>query len=321
MAHYGVDMNQAGSYSGDLHVHRCPDDMEAILRAEDLNFASTITTHVWGDDVRRPWKTPDTFVVQVAPTKLYTANSQEIERIQGGPGAIILLAPELPLLFDGDEHYPPSSSVTRLVHEQGGYVEADKPFWLDTFVNVALGEIDFIKLNCNHFYPKSVDTDLAKWSVWPQEMGYIGGRGLALWLMNLYYRMLNAGFQLPLSAGSANGVMPAPVGLNRVYVQLESFSYENFLAAMKAGRSFTSSGPILELVIDEKHGPGARLSQARGEALHVEATVKSKGNIETVELIVNGKIVKKVTQGGSEVRLITDLSLDEGSWIALRAFE
>ncbi len=53
-------------------------------------------------------------------------------------------------------------------------------------------------------------------------MGYIGGRGLALWLMNLYFRILNAGFALPLSAGSANGVMLAPVGINRVYVQLES---------------------------------------------------------------------------------------------------
>ena len=316
-----VDMNQAGSYSADLHVHRSPDDMEAILRAEDLNFAPTITTHVWGDDIRRPWNLPDEFIVQVAPTKLYTANSQEIERIQGGPGAIILMAPQLPLTFDGDEHYPPSSSFTRQVHEQGGYVEADKPFWLDTFVNVALGEIDFIELNCNHFYPRSVDTDLARWSAWPQEMGYIGGRGLALWLMNLYYRVLNAGFELPLSAGSANGVMPAPVGFNRVYVQLETFSYENFLAAMKAGRSFTTNGPILELVVDENHRPGSRISRARGEPLHIEATVRSKGTIETAELIVNGRIVKKVADGGSEIRIATELNLEESSWIALRAFE
>lgn len=100
-----VDMNAAGSYSADLHVHRSPDDMEAILRAEDLNFAPTITTHVWGDDVRRPWKAPDEFIVQVAPTKLYTANAQEIERIQGGPGAIILMAPQLPLPFNGDEEW------------------------------------------------------------------------------------------------------------------------------------------------------------------------------------------------------------------------
>ena len=115
--------------------------------------------------------------------------------------------------------------------------------------------------------------------------------------------------------------MPAPVGFNRVYVQLESFSYENFLAAMKAGRSFTTNGPILELVVDENHGPGSRLSRARGEPLHVEATVRSKGTIETAELIVNGKIAKKVTDGGSEVRFTTELNLEESSWIALRAFE
>lgn len=146
-----IDMNAAGWYSGDLHVHRSPDDMETILKAEDLNFAPTITTWVWSGETSRPWNTPDEFIVQVTPTKLYTANAQEIERIQGGPGAIILLAPQLPLPFVGNEHYPPSSSFTRLVHEQGGYVGADKPFWLDTFVNVALGELDFIELNCNHF--------------------------------------------------------------------------------------------------------------------------------------------------------------------------
>ncbi len=80
-----VDMNQAGSYSGDLHVHRSPNDMEAILRAEDLNFAPTITTHVWGDDIRRPWKTPDEFIVRVAPTKLYTANAQGSSAYKAAP--------------------------------------------------------------------------------------------------------------------------------------------------------------------------------------------------------------------------------------------
>ena len=117
----------------------------------------------------------------------------------------------------------------------GGLVEGDKLFWVDTFVNAALGEIDFIELNCNHFLPRLVDTDLAPWSHWPIEFGYRGNRGFALWMMDLYYRILNSGIELPLSAGSANGVKATPVGYNRVYVRPggSTIDYAAFTDALK----------------------------------------------------------------------------------------
>ena len=168
----------------------------------------------------RPWTSPPEFPVVVEPGRLFTANAQEVERIQGGPGAVILLARDLPLPFTGYELYPPAVTYTRKVHEMGGFVEGDKLFWMDTFVNAALGEIDFVELNCNHFLPRLVDTDLVPWSHWPIEFGYRGPRGFALWMMDLYYRILNSGIPLPLSAGSANGVKATPVGYDRVYVRL-----------------------------------------------------------------------------------------------------
>ena len=116
-----VDMNRAGWYSADMHVHRDPADIPLILRAEDLNFVPTITTHVWSTDVSRPWKSPPEFPVVVEPGRLFTANAQEVERIQGGPGAVILLARDLPLPFTGYELYPPAVTYTRRVHEMGGY--------------------------------------------------------------------------------------------------------------------------------------------------------------------------------------------------------
>ena len=269
-----VDMNAAGWYSADMHVHRDPADMAAILRAEDLNFAPTITTHVWGSDVQQPWGAGYPFVVAVEQDRAYVANAQEVERIQGGPGAVILIAPGAPLPFEGYELYPPSATYARVVHAQGGYVEADKPFWLDTFVNVALGAIDFIEINANHFYPRGFDTDLARWSAWPQEMGYIGSRGLALWIMKLYYSMLNCGFRLPLSAGSANGVKPAPVDFNRAYVKLDNFSSDGFLQAMKTGRSFTTNGPVLDLVVGDGHGPGDTVALDREAVVSVRGAAK-----------------------------------------------
>ena len=319
-----IHMNGEGWYSADMHVHRDPADIPLVLRAEDLNFVPTITTHVWSTDVSQPWKSPSDFPVVVEPGRLFTANAQEVERIQGGPGAVILLARDLPLPFTGYELYPPAVTYTRKVHERGGLVEGDKPFWVDTFVNAALGEIDFVELNCNHFLPRSVDMDLAPWSHWPVEFGYRGPRGFALWMMDLYYRILNSGIELPLSAGSANGVKATPVGYNRVYVHLgdEGIDYPGFMRALKQGRSFSTNGPILELEVDGRYGPGDRIDVPPSHEYRLRARARSRGPLERLELVVNGEVVAEQT--GPEVReliLETTLRFDRSSWAAVRAFE
>jgi hypothetical protein len=317
-------MNREGWYSADMHVHRDPADIPLILRAEDLNFVPAITTHIWSNDVSQPWKAPSEFPVVVEPGRLFTATAQEVERIQGGPGAVILLARELPLPFDGYEHYPPAVSYTRRVHERGGFVEGDKPFWVDTFVNAALGELDFIEVNCNHFLPRLVETDLAPWSHWPIEFGYRGNRGFALWMMDLYYRILNSGISLPLSAGSANGVKATPVGYDRVYVRLgkTAFDYPSFMDALKGGKSFSTNGPILELEVDGRYGPGDRIEIRRGEERRLRARARSRGELEVLQVILNGEVVdERRGQGARELALEGVHRFDRSSWVAVRAFE
>ncbi len=322
--HRWIGMNGDGCYSADMHVHRDPAEIPLILRAEDLNFVPTITTHVWSNDVSQPWKGSSEFPVTVEPGRLFTANGQEVERIQGGPGAVILLAKGLPLPFTGYELYPPTVTYTRKAHEMGGFVEGDKPFWVDTFVNAALGEIDFIELNCNHFLPRLVDTDLAPWSHWPIEFGYRGNRGFALWMMDLYYRILNSGIQLPLSAGSASGVKATPVGYDRVYVRLgrDEFDYPGFMHALKRGRSFSTNGPILELEVGGRYGPGDRIDIRGGEEFRFRARARSRGELETLQLIVNGEVVaQRAGQGSRELALEETVRFDRSSWAAVRAFE
>jgi len=319
-----VDMSADGWYAADMHVHRDPADVPLILGAEDLDFVPTIATHVWSNDVNRPWTPPTEFPVRVDPGRLFTGNAQEIERIQGGPGAVILLARELPLPFDGYEYYPPSVAYTRKVHQMGGFVEGDKPFWVDTFVNAALGQLDFIELNCNHFLPRLVDTDLVPWSHWPVEFGYRGNRGFALWMMDLYYRILNSGIQLPLSAGSANGVKATPAGYDRVYVRLgkEKLDYAAFMDALKRGQSFSTNGPVLELEVDGTHEPGDHVDVRKGQELRVRARARSRGPLERLELVVDGQVVA-VQPGGDARELVLEkaLRLDRSAWAAARAFE
>ncbi len=318
-----IDMRADGWCAADMHVHRDPADIPLILGAEDLDFVPTIATHVWSSDVNRQWKPPAEFPVRVETDRLFTGNSQEIERIQGGPGAVILLAKDLPLPFDGYEYYPPSVTYTRKVHQMGGFVEGDKPFWVDTFVNAALGQLDFIEVNCNHFLPRVVDTDLVPWSDWPVEFGYRGNRGFALWMMDLYYRILNSGIELPLSAGSANGVKATPVGYDRVYVRLgkEKLDYPAFMDALKRGRSFSTNGPIVELAVDDAYGPGDRIALKRAGEHRFHARARARGALESLELVVNGAVV--AAQKGEDARELTldkALRLDRSSWAAVRAF-
>src|SRR5262249_7699504 len=84
------DMSQRGWFSGDLHIHRAPDDMPLILRAEDLNIGPTITRHL-GAPGREPAPFPQTHIVRADDTPFASLQNQEIERLGKGYGAVLLL--------------------------------------------------------------------------------------------------------------------------------------------------------------------------------------------------------------------------------------
>ena len=50
-----------------------------------------------------------------------------------------------------------------------------------------------------------------------------------------------------VSAGTASGVHPVQLGFGRVYVHLpDGFSYSDWMKGLNAGRSFVTTGPMLE---------------------------------------------------------------------------
>lgn len=318
-----IDMNAAGWYSADMHVHRDPADLPLVLQAEDLNFVPTITAHVWSEEVNQPWKPRPEFPTLVAPTRFFTSNGQEIERIQGGSGALIVLGREGPIAFTGYELFPPSASIARTAKQRGAFVEGDKPFWVDTFVNALLGDIDALEVNCNHFMPRGVETDLTPWSHWPVEFGYRGARGFAEWVMASYYRLLNAGVELPLSAGTANGVKPGPVGFNRVYVHRadRTIDYTAFMEALRVGRSFSTNGPMLEFEIDGTPAAGARLLLDPSRGHRVRARARWRSELERLQLVVNGSVVAEQARGNTgELVLDHVLKPTGNAWVSVRAF-
>lgn len=316
-----INMQSRGWYSADLHVHRPAEVMAETLLAEDLNVAPVISTHHWSQwDSLKKAATPAVSLIKADDTHVFSVGGYEIERIIEGPGAVTLFGADVSLDFDGYELYPPASYLTRKTREQGGYVDGDKPFWLDVPVNVALGEIDFMEVACNHFFPRGVDPDLKRWASWKPDPGFSGDKGFALWIMGLYYKLLNCGFQLPASGGSACGVKPLAVGYDRVYVELDSpFSYDNLLRALKAGRSFSTNGPMLDLKVNGK-GIGSKIDFNGKAQIQIEATAESGSELDSLELIVNGE-----SRGGArgKGKLVARQTIDvsESVWVAARAFE
>jgi hypothetical protein len=211
-----------------------------------------------------------------------------------------------------------------LARAQGAHVDGEKPFWRGTPVNAAHGGLDSMGVVPNHFHRQKVMRESARWGALPQETQFLGDEGFAHWILDLYYRYLNCGIRLPASGGTASGIMPSPLGYCRTYVRLdEPFSYAGWFAALRAGRSFATNGPMLLLDADG-HCPGALLRYAMGEpqVLRGRVLASSSGPLAYVELIRDGVAVRRVeADGATEAVMEFDETFDRSGWMAARCFE
>ena len=103
---------------------------------------------------------------------------------------------------------------------------------------------------------------------------------------------------------------------------LDKFDYPGFMHALKLGKSFSTNGPILDLEVDGRHGPGDRIDIQRGQEVRFRARARSRGQLESLQLIVNGEVVaRRAGQSSRELTLEEAVRLDRSSWAAVRAFE
>jgi len=330
-----INMNSRGWYSGDLHNHRPWHEMPALLLAEDLNLAPTLTQWVWENGMNAlapPASEAGPAVHVVDATHAFSVYDTEVERLMDGPGAVDLVGLSAPLEFHGYLVSPPNTVFAQEARRQGGYVDAEKITWRDVAALVALGDVDFGGLVYNHFNRHGVDTETGPWGMIPKEKSeYETPAGMARWAMSVYYRFLNCGFRLAASAGSASGVKPSPLGFERVYVHLPGeFSYAEWFRALKQGRSFATNGPMLFLDVNGSE-PGETISLPAVAAQlppkmrkrKVRAEASSTGPLDRVEIVWKGQVVKSLSPRHHTTHAVLEYDLDikETGWVAARAFE
>jgi hypothetical protein len=147
-------------------------------------------------------------------------------------------------------------------------------------------------------------------------------RGNGFWTQEVYYHILNCGLRIPPSAGSASGVLPNPVGYNRVYVHLdEPLTCDSWFKGLAEGRSFVTNGPLLVVKANGKLPGGViKVDGEKGANVTLEIELTSNDRVPRIELIANGEVAKTIdcTDAISQ-RHTMRFSVNEAGWFLVRA--
>lgn len=316
-----VNMSDEGWWSGDLHIHRPVEDIELLMRAEDLHVAPVITwwneKNIWSG--REP---PEKLLVEFDDHRMYQIMAGEDER---GGGALLYFNRSEPLAITGSQReYPSPVTFLRQAREgqPGIHVDIEKPFWWDTPTWVATGLCDTVGVCHNHLHRDGV-MDGEAWGKPRDKKLFPGVEGNGRWTQAIYFRLLNSGLRIPPSAGSASGVLPNPVGYNRVYVHCgKEFTWDTWWANLRAGRVVVTNGPLLRPLVNGQL-PGHVFQGRAGQEVELETALNlsTRDKIEYLEIIKDGKTVESVrldeyVQAGGK---LPKIKFTESGWMAIRA--
>lgn len=312
-----ADLKSLGWYSGETHVHRPPPDVPLLMQAEDLHVAQVIT---WWNK-RNPWTNglPEEPLRRSDRDRLFHVFAGEDER---GGGALLYFHLPRPLEITKAEREFPSSlsflQAARKAHP-AVWIDIEKPFWWDVPLWLASGKVDSIGIANNHMCRSQMYPDEA-WGKPRDTQRLPAPSGNGLWTQEIYYHLLNSGLRIPPSAGSASGVLPNPVGYNRVYVHTgERMDYQSWWQNLKAGRSFVTNGPLLLVRADDKL-PGEVFASQAPKTIRLDVQLISRDRVPRIEIIQNGEVVQTLEcSSNREQKLTAELSVSRSGWFLLRA--
>lgn len=177
---------------------------------------------------------------------------------------------------------------------QGGWPDGAPADFGEALANTILGQVD------------AFDPGFASPGLGP----------LALW-----YDLLNAGVHVPVAAGSGKASADMFVGAARTYALVsaeQEFSYRQWIEAVRQGRTFVTSGPLVSLSV-AGHRPGEVVDVHPGVPLAIRAQARSWDTFERLEVVVNGRIVASADATGTPPAAALELApAAEPGWVAAR---
>jgi hypothetical protein len=296
-----TDMNARGWYSGDTHVHfQSVQESHLEAQAEDLDVVNLLATQLGHTYVNNEDFTGTPSVAPNGESIVFVSSenrSRDHLCILGARRQI------LPWCTGGPN-----------VAELGGTVDETPAGWAD-----AAHEAGGIVV-------------LAHYSTYAQHEALslvVTGRADALEFYNQgpagqaeYYDLLNAGYPVPLVGGTDKMSNELPVGLYRTYAKIAGpFSFESWLAAIRSGRTFMTSGPLISLTVDGHELGDTVHIGPQGRDVVVEARVDSIFPVNSLQIVVGGAVAGEATStvGATHLDWRGSLRVDADTWIAARS--
>ncbi|HUT77394.1 MAG TPA: CehA/McbA family metallohydrolase, partial [Polyangia bacterium] len=138
-----------------------------------------------------------------------------------------------------------------------------------------------------------------------------------------WYRYLNCGYRVAVVGGTDKMSAGCPIGWVRTYAMLDRdrpLTYENWGRAVRAGRTFSTTGPLIDLRVEGRPiGETIKLPSS-GAALEVEAVAESFLPLGKLEVVCNGRVVaaSHSTAGARSLRVAARVPVRGSGWIAAR---
>lgn len=304
-----IDLGPEDWLTADSHVHfLAPSTALLQAAAEDVAFVHLLATQL-GDQFSTVNDLPWGSMTDPGGRHAVIVGTENRQNMLGHVGLLGARRPVLTMAAGGAPEGRIGQALTELLadwadrcHAEGGLVVAAHfPLpYAEIATDIVTGRIDAVEMQC--FAPGLDNPSILEW-----------------------YRFLNCGYRLPVLGGTDKMSAEVPVGAVRTYARLDRDappSFESWSAAVRAGRTFATSGPVIELSVDG-HGPGDVLSlPASGGRL--EAHVRARAAqpvIGAVELVVNGQVmaVRESATPTDELRLEAFVEIRAGAWIAARS--
>ena len=310
-----------GWYSGENHIHanygygewyNSPATMLQQCSGENLNVCNFMVANSDTDGVfDREYFRGKPDALSTPETILYW--NQEFRSTIWGHMTLVNLKQVVEPVFTGFQgttnprDIPTNADVAEKTHLQNGHVN---------YTHVAQNPDDPYR---NPYTGKGIPIDVALGKTDTLDLNGSYRGTIPLW-----YQLLNCGFRLPASAGTdcfLNRIRSRVPGGDRVYVQVEGgLAYSNWIAGLKAGRSFVTNGPMLELQAGGQPIGGTVRLPGPGR-IRVKARAAAQFPLNKVELIANGKVVVTAKLSKDKLTASFDgrVEMPTSGWIALRA--
>ena len=316
-----ADPPSRGWYAGDTHVHDLHQGRFGLtqeeffyqLVADDLRVTNDLI-HMDGTKLMGRWSDLTGQAYPLSNSDYILRYSQEFRGSYGHVGLLGLNRFIMPLI-GGARGTPYAADVLKIhyldaTRAQGG---------IGGFLHPYNGNVDEVSTAAQSDIPLHVA--LAKGDFFD----VVSIASDELESAKIYYRMLNSGFRIPATGGTdnfSNAWRDPSGGTARTYARVSGpLTFESWIDAVRAGRTFATNGPLLFVEVDGKEpGSEIRLRDDDPTTVTVHAEMISLAPVDKLEVLVNGDVVHTSRPSGEGTRMEIDVPVEVplGGWVAAR---